>query len=299
VALALLLPPRDAEAVSPGDVTITAVTPWAAVDSNNCAGGSGAHAMYLQVNVANATAGTLSGLSATLNGIPGSPASPPSPPTAFTLDAGESTQRFIGTLAPGAIATSTSWSTTRAPYRRPRDPQSLIQWESATRRRMTVTSSTLTLTTRSEISASAGGDVLSATIGAGAVVGQILKVTINYSFGNPSSGADAMFQPVGNVSFDGGRFRLLAADITASTFTAGPVTSNDNRLYFAPGTITGPSQNSITVDYYFLALATGPRRPWCRSPTCAAVARSSTPATSAPAPTCRAIRPCQRRATRS
>src|SRR4029079_5603052 len=81
----------------------------------------------------------------------------------------------------------------------------------------TVTSSPLTLTTRSEISASAGGDVLSATIGAGAVGGQILNVTIKYSFGQPSSGADAMFQPVGNVSFDGGRFRLLAADITAST----------------------------------------------------------------------------------
>src|SRR5262245_51475123 len=101
--VALLLSSRDAGALSPSDLTISAVTPFAAVDSNACASGAGAHAMYLQVNVTNVSAGTVSGLSATLNGIPAAPVSPPSPPAAITLGAGESTQRFIGTLAPGAV----------------------------------------------------------------------------------------------------------------------------------------------------------------------------------------------------
>ena len=255
--VALLLSSRDAEALSPSDVTISAVTPFAAVDSNNCAGGAGPHAMYVQVNVTNASPGTLSGLSATLNGIPAAPVSPPSPPTAFTLGAGESTQRFIGTLAPGGVGTM--YFFVNYPCTLPPAVGSSIGYTvQVSDGASTVTSSALTLTTRSEISASAGGDVLSAVIGPGAVVGQILKVTINYSFGNPSASADAMFQPAGNVSFQADRYRLLAADITASTFTAGPLTTNDNRLYFAPGTVNGPSQNSVTVDYYFLALATGP-----------------------------------------
>jgi hypothetical protein len=213
--------------------------------------------MYIQIKVKNETAGTLSELSAVLNGFPGSVASPPTPPTAFALDDGESTQRRIGTLAAGESASL--YYFVNYPCALPPAAGSSISYTLtvADDTPNSVTSGTFALTTRSEISANAGGDVLSAVIGAGAVVGQILKVTIEYSFGNPNANADAMIQPVGNVSFDASRFRLVGADITASTFTGGPVTAADHLLYFPPGTVTGPSQNSMTVDYYFVALATG------------------------------------------
>jgi cysteine-rich repeat protein len=249
----LFCPATTASGLSPGNVTITGITPFAAVDSNNCAG-SGPHAMYLQVNVTNNTAGTLTGVTGTLNSFPASAPVPPDPPTAFTLDLGESANRTLGSLAAGAtgnlyylinypctIGASINYTVTVGDS----NPG-------------TVTSSTLTLTTRSELSAAAGGDVLSASIGAGAVAGQILRVTINYDFGNPSASADAMIQPVGNVSFDASCFRLQSADITASTFTAGPLTTADNRLYFPAGTVNGGSSNTLTVDYYFRALCTGP-----------------------------------------
>ncbi len=245
-----------AHALSPGDVTITAITPFAAVDSNNCAGGSGPQAMYLQVDVTNNTAGTLAGLFATLNGFPASAASPPTPPTAFTLDLGESTTRLIGPLTAGGI-THLYWFV-NYPCTLPPAAGSSINYTVTVSDASpgAVTSPTLSLTTRSEISSNAGGDVLSATIGPGAVVGQILKITIDYGFGNPAANADIMIQPLGNVSFDSSRYRLVSLDITASTFTAGPLTTADNRLYFPPA-VAGPSQNTLTVDYYFVALSTG------------------------------------------
>jgi len=94
----------QAAALSGGQVSVSAVTTIAAVDSNNCAGGAGPHAMFLQVRVTNTSGGALSGLTATLNGFPASAPVPPSPPTAFTLDLGETTSRSIGTLANGASA---------------------------------------------------------------------------------------------------------------------------------------------------------------------------------------------------
>lgn len=121
----------------------------------------------------------------------------------------------------------------------------------------TVTSSSQTLATRSELSAAAGGDVASALIGTGAVVGQVIKVTIDYLFGNPAESADAMIQPGGNVSFDASCFRLTWADVTASSFTAGLLTSADDTLYFPP-TVAGGSLDTLTVDYYFVALCSGP-----------------------------------------
>src|SRR5205809_918440 len=50
----------------------------------------------------------------------------------------------------------------------------------------TVTSSTFTLTTRSELSASAGGDVLSYTVGSCCTLNQTVDLTVSYDFGNPA-----------------------------------------------------------------------------------------------------------------
>src|SRR5262249_754730 len=114
----------------------------------------------------------------------------------------------------------------------------------------TVTSSSFTLSTRSELSANAGGQIASATIGAGAVAGQILTVSIEYSFGNPASGADMMIQPGGNVSFDSSCFRLISVAIPTATGTAGgffrsngvAIAGTSDQLYFTNVTAHDSSQ---------------------------------------------------------
>ena len=238
--------PAGTQAVS--GLTFTAVTPFAALDSNTpCA--AGPRSMYVQVNVTNNSGSTLNNLTATLNGIAvnADPLNPSA--TLFLLDNGEVTTRYIGTLANGAtfplyyfvnypctIGASINYTVTVS------DGVTTPQ-----------TSGTLTLATRSEISANAGGDVLSTTLGQGAVVGQIISLSVNYTFGNPSnSGADTLLQPAGNVAFNAGCFRLVSTDITASTFTAGPLTTNDDRLYFTG--VAGGSSNTLTVVYYFIYL---------------------------------------------
>jgi hypothetical protein len=101
IAIALLARFDVCFGLNTGDVTITAITPFAAIDSNNCSA-AGPHAMYVQVNVTNNTAASLSNVQAVVSGFGSSAASPPSPPTAFTLDYGESASRFVGTLSAGS-----------------------------------------------------------------------------------------------------------------------------------------------------------------------------------------------------
>ena len=50
--------------------------------------------------------------------------------------------------------------------------------------------------------------------------------------------------------------RLTAVDVTASTFSGGLTTANDNRLYF-PTVASGTSSNTATIDFYFDTLCAG------------------------------------------
>jgi uncharacterized repeat protein (TIGR01451 family) len=228
-----------------GGVTITSITPFAPLDSNNSCG-AGPRAMYLQVDVKNTTGGTLTGLSASINSFTNS---------AFILDAGESPVRYIGSLAANQT-TSLYWYVnypcTGSFPQSGFGPVTNYTVTLSDSTPGTVTSSSFALTTRSEASASAGGDIANALIGAGAVPGQIIPYTVNYNFGNPASVADVIIQPAGNVSFDSSCFRLISTDITASNFTAGPLTTNDNRLYFTG--VNGGSSNALRVVYSFMSL---------------------------------------------
>jgi uncharacterized repeat protein (TIGR01451 family) len=235
-----MLVPSAAHALTNG-VTITSITPFAALDSNNSCG-AGPRAMYLQVDVQNTTGIPLTDLSANINSFSNS---------AFTLDAGESATRYIGNLGAGKT-TSLYWYVNYPCQSGRIFPNTNYTVTLSDSNPGTVTSSSFTLTTRSEISASAGGDIATALIGAGAVPGQIIPYTVNYDFGNPAAGAEVMIQPAGNVSFDSSCFRLIGTDITSSTFTAGPLTTNDNRLFFTG--VKGGSSNTLTVAYFFMSL---------------------------------------------
>jgi LPXTG-site transpeptidase (sortase) family protein len=229
-------------------VSVVALTPFVTLDSNNSCG-SGPRAQYIQATVTNNSGGTLSNLVATIN----------FPTTAgggsytgnWSLDSGEITTRYIGTLANGAKANL--YYFVNYPCENAGGQPAPI-----TKNYSIVISNgiapdvtqNLTLTTRYEISANAGGQLLSFDIGAGMVLGQIVKMTTIYSFGNVGSGNDLGLQPAGNVSFDSGCYQLVADDITAVNGVTGITTSDDNLLY-KTGVSSGGTGNTITVDYYF------------------------------------------------
>lgn len=226
------------------NVTITQITPFLTQDSNNsCA--AGPKAIFLQVDVKNISASPLTNLSASISSFAGT--------AGVTLASGESATRYIGTLA--ASATAHLFWYINYPCQAGSNPPPLTSTYTVavTDNSGPTTSGTLTLTTRSEISASAGGDVFSTILGPGIFLGEIIPYTVTFSFGNAAAGSDMMMQPAGNASFSAGCFQLVSDDITASVFTT-PSTSDDNKLYFASVTGPGGSDNRITVVYYFKVL---------------------------------------------
>src|SRR5215207_7175252 len=159
--------PSRTFALSSGDLTFTLVTPFLAQDSNNsCV--AGPKASYIEVLVTNPAGGTgaLSNLTANLSAFAGA--------AGATLDSGESATRYIGTLADGA--TFPLYFYVNYPCQAGSNPPGISSTFTVTiddNATAPLTSGTQTLTTRSELSSQAGGDVLSSTIGPGAVLGQI------------------------------------------------------------------------------------------------------------------------------
>jgi uncharacterized repeat protein (TIGR01451 family) len=243
VMLASSAPPH-VFALSSGDLTFTLVTPYLAQDSNNSCN-AGPKASYIEVLVTNPAGGTgtITNLAATLSAFAGA--------AGVTLDANETTSRYIGTLADGAAFPLYFY--VNYPCQAGSNPPGISSTFAVTVSdgvTTALTSNTLTVTTRSEVSANAGGQIIDSTLGAGAVLGQIIPMTVNYDFGNPGGAQLAMIQPAGNASFDSGCFRLMSVDITAVTgFTAGLTTTTDDRLYFTG--VSGASSNTATVVYYF------------------------------------------------
>jgi len=242
--------PRYAFALSSGDLTFTLVTPFLAQDSNNsCA--AGPKASYIEILVTNPAGGTgsLSNLTANLSAFAGA--------AGVTLDSGESGTRYIGTLADGAKFPLYFY--VNYPCQAGSNPPAITSTFTVTVSdgvTASLVSGTQTLTTRSEISANAGGQVLSSTIGPGAVVGQIIPMTVTYDFGNPGGAQVAMIQPAGNVSFNSDCFRLMSVDISSVTgFTAGLTAAADDQLYFTA--VNGAASNTATVIYYFKMLCAG------------------------------------------
>ncbi len=278
-------------------ITLTAVTPYVTLDSNDSCN-AGPRAEYIQIRVTNTTGGTLNNLAATIN----FPASTPggSYTGTWQLDAEELTTRYIGSLAAGA-STSLYYFVNYPCESVGGQPAPIVKNYSLTVSNGTAPDVTqnLTLTTRFEISANAGGQLFSFDIAPGAVLGQIIKMTTVYDYGNVGSGNDLGLQPAGNVSFNSGCYQLVASDITDVSGITGITTADDNLLY-KTGVSSGGGTNRITVDYYFQVVCVSATAtslsPWAdmvsgtqqkytgnytEPPTCA-----TTPCdTSAPAPT--------------
>ena len=238
-----LIFPASTDALG-GSASFKGVTPFATLDSNNAVA-SGPHAMYLQVNVTNTSGTTMTNLSATFNGFVNT--------AVASLGTGESTSRYLGTLAPNAVA-KLYWYVT---YTTTIGASTNYSVTLSDANPGTIGSGPLTLTTRSELSANAGGQVVSDLLGSGMVLGQIIPLTVTYDFGNSNNG-DLGFQPVGNPDFNANCFELTSMTVFSLTgFTSGPVVVGASDLYYPSGVNTSGTNNPLTTVYKFRAKCTG------------------------------------------
>ena len=119
-----------------------------------------------------------------------------------------------------------------------------------------------TITTKSSISANAGGLINSNIWGSGAVVGQILSFDVIYSFGNASVGDEYNLQPCGNLDFDASTFQLINSRVVSSVIPGIDAGVSDS-LYFIAGLKNG-SGNLVTMRYYFQVMRSNQTGTYCR-----------------------------------
>jgi uncharacterized repeat protein (TIGR01451 family) len=200
------------------------------IDSNNCAG-SGPRAMYVGGVITNTGGATVNNIVATLSGVTGN----------FAL--GQAAAQSVGSLGAGQSAG--------------------VYWHIDYGCAVTTVTSNIGITssaasvsrnvglgTVSSISANAGGNVLSSTLGPGAVVGQTIYFDASYDFGGTDVGDEFILQPSGSQLFDAVCFRLVGTEIRSSNIT--PITVGTlNRIYFRQTQKQSGNGYFATVRYFF------------------------------------------------
>lgn len=203
------------------------------IDSNQC-GTRGPRAMYVGGIVTNSGAATVTNIVATISGLG----------SGFFLAGGQPAAQSIGALGAGQ-STGVYWFV----------GYGCTDLASATTT-ISLTSSispantNVTLTARSAISANAGGQVTGSLLGPGAVVGQTIFFDATYSFGGSVIGDEFFLQPSGAQNFDAACFRMVGAEIRASTIAPIAVGTRD-RLYFTQTVKQAGNGYTATVRYYF------------------------------------------------
>ena len=202
------------------------------IDSNSCPS-QGPTSMYVGGIITN-TGSTVTNISASLTGLNANvflAGAQPAAQAIGTLGAGESigVYWFTGygctenaTATPSVIITSSLGSQ----------------------------STGLTLTIRKAISANAGGNVASATLGPGAVVGQNVYYDTRYDFGGSDTGDEFFLQPAGGQTFNAACFRLVGSNITASNINGVPA-GTTNKLYFNQTSKQAGNGYFVSVRYTF------------------------------------------------
>jgi fimbrial isopeptide formation D2 family protein len=203
------------------------------IDSNNCAA-SGPRAMYVGGVITNTGGTAVTNVVATISGLGGG----------FFLAGGQAATQTIGAIGAGQ-STGVYWfvgyGCTNLASTAP-----TIAITSST----SPSSTSVTLTARSAISANAGGNVLSSTLGPGAVVGQTIYFDAAYDFGGSVVGDEFFLQPSGGQAFNAACFRLVGSSILASNVA--PVTvGTANQLYFVQNVKQSGNGYGITVRYFF------------------------------------------------
>ena len=203
------------------------------VDSNACAS-QGPRAMYVGGTVSNGGGATLTGITATMSGLG----------SGFFLAGGQPAAQAIGALSPGesvGLYWFVGYGCTQNANAR---PSITLSWSGGS------STSQLSLTARSSISANAGGNVLSSTLGPGAVVGQTIWFDASYDFGGSDTGDEFFLQPSGGQGFDAACFRLVGTEIVRSNIAPMAAGTRD-RLYFRQTRKQSGNGYYADVRYYF------------------------------------------------
>jgi fimbrial isopeptide formation D2 family protein len=202
------------------------------IDSNQC-GTAGPRAMYVGGVI---TAGGTAETNVT--------ASISTPTNGFLLAGSQQQTQSIGTLAAGGTAAVFWFIGYGCTVNATTSPVVTITSSAGT------TTRTLTLTAKTAISANAGGNVSSSTLGPGAVVGQTIYFDTSYDFGGSDIGDEFMFQPSGGQNFNAGCFRMVGSRVMASNITP-VVVGTTNQLYFVQSQKQAGNGYTATIRYYF------------------------------------------------
>ncbi|MDP9421731.1 MAG: hypothetical protein M3Q19_02665, partial [Pseudomonadota bacterium] len=203
------------------------------IDSNNCAN-SGPRAMYVGGVITNSGGTTVTNVAASMSGLG----------SGFFLAGGQPASHSVGSLGPGQ-STGVYWFIGYGCT----DGATSSPTISITSSASTVSTS-VTMTARSAISANAGGNVLSSTLGPGAVVGQTIYFDTSYDFGGSVAGDEFVLQPSGGRNFNAACFRLVGTLITGSNIA--PITvGTANQLYFRQTIKQAGNGYYANVRYFF------------------------------------------------
>ena len=202
------------------------------IDSNKCST-SGPRAMYVGGVITN-SGSTATNIVATVSGLG----------SGFFLAGGQAATQTIGTLGAGQ-STGVYWfvgygCTVNA------TASAAISLSSSAGS----VASNVQLTARSAISANAGGNVLSSTLGPGAVVGQTIYFDADYDFGGSAANDEFFLQPSGGQNFDASCFRLVGAQILSSNIGA-IAAGTQNQLYFRQTVAQSGNGYHASVRYSF------------------------------------------------
>jgi fimbrial isopeptide formation D2 family protein len=200
------------------------------IDSNNCAG-SGPRAMYVGGVITNTGATTVNNIVATMTGVTGN----------FAL--GQAATQTVGSLAAGQ-STGVYWHIDYG------CSISTVTSNIGITSSVASVSRNVGLSTVSAISANAGGNVLSSTLGPGAVVGQTIYFDASYDFGGTDVGDEFILQPSGSQAFDAVCFRLVGTEIRNSNITP-IVVGTTNKIYFRQTQKQSGNGYFATVRYFF------------------------------------------------
>jgi uncharacterized repeat protein (TIGR01451 family) len=235
VAFALLaFAPRAWAA--PG-VTVSMISsPHLTLDSNKACQ-EGPQAAYVAFRVINGSGATLNNARATISGTT---------PPVISLGGGQPADQYIGQMAPGARRVL-YWF---VQYRCDMVGATANLLVTVTDNTGVDATGTGTVTTKSMVSAMAGGVLDSGIMGAGAVVGQTITFDVTYLFGGVSAGDTHNLQVAGNQDFMAGCFQLVKMKVITSSVGGAPAGLEDTPYFAAPSN-AGGSKIPITVQYSF------------------------------------------------
>ena len=207
------------------------------LDSNSPAL-SGPHAMYVSYRITNTSGAPVANLSATLSGFSGG----------IGFGGSQAATQYVGTLAAGQSRTLFWFLTYPSTF--------------AVRNVLTVSitdgaggtaSGTGVVRTVAMISAQAGGLTSASSIGAGAVVGQLIPLDVTFQFKGWKAGDTFNLQPTGDQTFPAGCFQLVKDSVMAAdaNLNAVIVPGTTNQTFFVAGTASTGSGSTWNVQVRF------------------------------------------------